>query len=362
MVACSWEPFSPSHRHEAPPEVRAERRDAHGRVAPVLSPPWNLGSEPGSHRSIQPAFVSDERYADARRVPVRRLVYRVTLRLSRSFRAGTARGISAPMAELLVDLSAERLRAVFAGRLWPTGSGARVRLRHDELGAYVFDGRGGRPIGVGQLASWFAGSSVRHGPRTGWTPASPHRRGALGAMLCRLLLEWGHMDVEEGMQRCRQGGTIPRFRVGPWVGERMADVGTMRARRDLRADERDPPLEWPEGGPVRLVASLDTLRRTEPSHPWARPRSAPEQGGLDVSNRSLHRVLLLLEGRAAAWLEPGAHWRLEGLRAGGYRVAAVRPFGKVVLSPRLQRVPGHLVLSAGARRRGGALDPNVRAE
>ncbi len=315
--------------------------------APAVLEPSLVSQRPGAtpRFPVVPAFALDEVYAGAGRVQARRLLYRVELRLPKSLRSsrGIDRGV--PLAELRVDLSAERLRARFEGALWSVGDGAEARLRTDQPGAYVFDGRGGRPLGAGQLASWFAGGRVRRGPRVRWLLPPSAERGGLGAMICRLLVEWARLELEEGMRRCRLGGALPYFRVGPWAAERTADVVVRLSRRALRADERDPPSRLSDGGAVRWVRSPDVLRATVPMVP---ARRSVSPGALRVVNGTSRRLLVLLEGSPAVWLDAGAEATLRDMRPGVYRIAAVRPFGTVVLSPRGVRVPAEVVL--GRRR------------
>ncbi|MCA9603154.1 MAG: hypothetical protein KC417_14070, partial [Myxococcales bacterium] len=279
----------------------------------------------------------DDAYAGDHPVPVRRLVYRVTLHMPPGF--GDAAGsLTRATAELYIDVSDERLRARFDGPGWPVSAANQVRIG-SRTGAYVFDAMGGRPYAAGQLASWFFGGSVkaRHLPPLGVVPPPDAERSGPGALVCALLAEWAGQPREALAHRCDRGGSPLRFRIGPWRGERTADVAEQLPRHELRADHLEPPIRTPSPRDALIVThtTLARLRKT---------RADAEFGALDAKNATDARALLTINGTPVRWLDPGEGAVISGLPKGGYSIGAMRPFGNPVRPPRYVVVPGAFVI------------------
>jgi hypothetical protein len=306
------------------------------------------GPLPGAGRDRTPALssraavMSDEVEANDELVFAGRLVYRVSFTVPPSFRDHRA-AVQAPAGELHVDVSMNRLRARFVGPGWPVEEGAEIRLRSDLLGGYLFDGRGGRSLGAGQLASWFEGrergeSQTRVGVRREYGP-SPERP-VPGELVCALLAEWGDQERESLDHRCNTGTLTPGFRVGPWTGELTAVVPMELPRRTLRADQGDPPPPIPARNASALLEPA-AIARLVPT----RPRDEPAPAALLVENRTDTRAIVLAQGVAVGWVDAGQRLRIDGFTPGFYRVGAIRPLGILRMPPRLVRVPSTLVIA-----------------
>ncbi|MDW8362952.1 MAG: hypothetical protein RMK74_11175 [Myxococcales bacterium] len=310
-----------------------------------------------SRRTIVPAPERDESHVGDAPVAARRLVYRVTLAAPAALgeRPPT---VSLPTAELFVDASATRLRARFAGQGWPVPSGAEVRLRADRAGVYVFDARGGRPLGPGQMADWFDGGTPRRPSRPALSVRLPPHAENVGpgALVCALLAEWARQDRDTLLRRCGEGAAPAAFRIGTIRGERTADVPVQLPARALRADDEEPPEPTPpETGRAffepSALAQLPSRRR-QPVAPSAVPSEVGE--GLRVRNESPTRLVVAAGGVAIGWVESNADAHFVGLAPGEHIVGAFRPLGQVVARARAVAVPGAINLGRSWESHGSA--------
>lgn len=293
-----------------------------------------------------PAVMPDDAEGSDALLTAGKLVYRVRLGLPLAI-AGSRTGPSAAAGELHLDVSLGRLRARFVGPGWPVEDVAEVRLRADLLGVYLFDGRGGRSLGSGQLAAWFEGREVgtaqasvglrrEYGPRA--------QTSIPGELLCAFLAEWGNQERAALQQRCVHGALLSGFRVGPWSGELTAVIPMQLPRRELRADQVDPPktiaprsgLSWIE--PTAL-AGLQPSRR-------APGLVASPNASLLIQNHSDTRAIILVQGVAVAWVAAGASLSIDGFTSGLYRVGALRPLGVLRVQPRIMPIPGTLTIGS----------------
>ena len=310
----------------------------------VYAPTFPAGEDPQRPvAQVLPAHLADDAYAEPGTVPAKRLVYRVRLRVPRSL--GEAEpSAPPPTAELQVDLSADRLRARFTGSGWPVPEGSEVRLRSDQSGVYVFDGTGGRPLNVGELATWFEGGALRHEPSYRVQPPHLRVQHGLGTILCQFIAEWSNTPAKTVARRCGEGGTTPSFRVGLWRAERTAEVHVELPRAALRADEVDPPLvesleSFPFLGPTALVAFEP--ERGLPDH-MADRSDAVGFDGLQILNRGRARAIVTINGTPVGWLNVGASIDILGLRPGIYSVGAMRPMGLQTSQQRNIKVPAKI--------------------
>ena len=223
-----------------------------------------------SEVKIEPATLADPEYAAPDQVPVRRLVYRVTLIVPDALSAQRPH-IKVPAGELHLDVGEQRVRARFVGPGWPVDEGSEVRLRSDVPGVYVFDGDGGRPMGPGALASWFQGQP---GTRARTEVELRHDIGppdeGPGNLLCAFMAEWSQLPRDEMMPQCN-GSIPPGFRFGPWQGDLTALVPMQLPRSLLRADAVSLPSPLPTANARALLDKVD-LARIRPS---AAPAAAP---------------------------------------------------------------------------------------
>jgi hypothetical protein len=335
VAGCSSEP-RPARRTEPQAPAPQAIPDADGwgrRIAPAAA----IGArDPSPALPLRAAVMSDEVEGTDELVFAGRLVYRVSFTVPPAFRDNRA-VVQAPAGELHIDVSMSRLRARFVGPGWPVDDGAEVRLRADLLGGYLFDGRGGRSLGAGQVAAWFEGreggdSHTRVAVRREYGPEP--ERPVPGELVCALLAEWGRQKRANLAHLCSAGLLPPGFRVGPWNGELTAIVPMELPRRTLRADEGDPP---------RKIAALDARVWLEPAVIGrlvpARPVDEPAPAALVVENRTDTRAIVLAQGVAVGWVGPGQSLRIDGFSPGFYRIGAIRPLGVLRMRPRLVRVP-----------------------
>jgi hypothetical protein len=274
-------------------------------------------------------------------VAIGRLVYRVSFYVPASFRDHRV-GVRAPAGELHVDVSANRLRARFIGPGWPVPEGSEVRLRSDLPGVYLFDARGGRSLGAGQLAAWFEGREAKKMQSVAGVlrdNAPPAAKPIPTGLLCALFAEWAHQEREGLAYRCDGGSLPPGFRVGPWSGELTAVVPMEIPRRELRADEAEPPKPIAaRGGAVLLEPAA--MARVPSSR--VLPGSAP--ASLLVDNYTDTRAVLIAQGVAIAWIDSGQSLRIDGFNPGSYLIGAIRPLGILRMTPKLVRIPGELAI------------------
>lgn len=355
-ASCSEGP-SPARRREPlppPPHAIADAGAWATRIAPASSSAKGAARSAGSVHLPRAAVMGDEVEASDETVFAGRLVYRVSFAVPPSFRDHRA-VVQAPAGELHIDVSMNRLRARLLGPGWPVDEGAEIRLRSDLPGVYLFDGRGGRALGAGQLAAWFEGREGQRaqagvGVRREYGPAPELQRPVPGQLVCALLAEWGHQKREPMLHRCDVGTLPPGFHVGPWSGELTAVVPMQLPRRTLRADEHEPPARVP----IRTARALlepSVIAKLQP----ARPVDAPAPAQLSVENRTETRAIVLAQGVAVGWLDAGQTLVIDGFAPGYYRIGAVRPLGIMRTPPRLVRVPGALVL--GVDRDAGVPEP-----
>ena len=337
--ACDFEtPEPPREYAPLPPEVEgppeAER---------VIVPPDRRAGGVGvSHSRVVPSAVFDDAYASSATVRARRVVYRVTLRLPGLI--GVAHpSIPTPRAELVVDVTEDRIRARFAGTGWPLFSEAEVRIRSDFPGSYVFDHHGGRPLSSGRLRTWFIGDPNGEGTTTTRVrPASPEEQVGAGLLICRLLAEWSGQSPPSLLRRCGGGGAPEEFAVGMWVGRRTADVSIPLPRAALRADHVRHPTSEPRRPSQQLFMSQALIRRIEPYRPLLVGLGAEASSSLMLENSESTRLIVAIEGVPLAWLPPGGQLEVRGISPGVYRFAAIQPMGSLALRYRLATVPGLL--------------------
>jgi hypothetical protein len=332
--ACGASPAR-APREPAPASQRPSRPDE------VYAPPRADAGRPQTAQ-IHAAFSSDPAYAGSEAVPVHRLVYRVRLAVPRSL--GTAPDtFPLPAAVLYGDGARERLRARVVGEGWPVPAGSEVRLRRDQPGVYVFDGAGGRPLGPGQLASWFEGGRLRRAPSYRVRLPSARDQPFQSDLLCRFIAEWSRQPPDAVARRCGDEGAPPFFRVGLWRAERTADVSVELPRSALRADEVGPPAS-PAPARTRAYISPQHLAALPPSphavvHPPLRPLPPPAEG-LAVRNRGSARVIVTVQGVPVGWVDAGTTALFVGLTPGVYAVGAMRPLGLQTARRRNVTVPG----------------------
>lgn len=295
---------------------------------------------------IRPASHGDGEYATDEPVVARRYVYRARMIVPAGLGSESAT-LTVPAAELVIDVSHERLRARFAGDGWPLHRGAEVRLRRDRPGVYLFDGDGGRPLEPGQLARWFEGGPVtRRGPplrifsNYGFSRRQPIPDDEVtpGELVCAFLAEWAGDDRDGQIRRCERGAPN-LWRLGFWLAEQTAGVPIELTRRQLRADEREPP-RLPRATRSGAFLEPEALGRLEPAPLSGEPVPDAPTEGLRVSNESANRVVLSLEGIALGWVDRGQVGHFTGLTPGMYDVGSIRPLGAVVQRGRPVRVPG----------------------
>lgn len=309
-------------------------------VAPSLDPAVIApeDSETGGPYKIESSHASDEAFARGPLVSARRMVYRVTLHPPAAFQGRTG-PIPPTTGELVIDVSAERLRARFQGPVWPVASGSEVRIRSDVAGAYLFDGEGGRHLGPGQLASWFEGDARVSPAPIALRIDEPEEPPPPGLLVCRFLAEWTGQSVDVMQRRCGEGGAPIQFRAGIFGGMRTADVLLQLDPTELRADHRRPP-ERPKPSD-RLLVSSALLPRIEPFH--LRPSDEPVPV-FEARNDGPSRALVMVQGIALGWLPPGTAFEAIGLRPGCYRMGVLRPFGAPIRKPERVCVPGTLLI------------------
>lgn len=293
-------------------------------------------------RDITPAAAPDTEYTDPSPEPIRRVVYRFTLR----FIGGAERDSTLPLpgGELSLDVTGDRLRADFRGNGWPVPAGSQVRMRLEQGGAYVFDNTHGRPIGVGGLSVWFSGGRTTESIELSVRRTEPSQDTHAPSMVCRFFAELAAQPVDRNARRCAEDGMPTLLRLGPYLVDRTADVGIVAPRATMRADEMDPPPRI-YSEPNRPFLSAEELARLVPSNeiPEREPHGKePPAAGLRVENRSDARVLVTIDDTPVGYLDAGAEQTYMGLAPGTYTVGGLRPLGGRRLRPRMVLLPGHV--------------------
>jgi hypothetical protein len=216
-------------------------------------------------------------------------------------------------------------------------------------GVYLFDERGGRSIGPGQLASWFEGrdggatqSLVRvrreYGDRS--HEASP------GHLVCMLLAEWTRQPRAALEHRCLGASPVPGFRFGPFSAELTAVVPLEVPRYALRADDIDAPAALTPAVSGRMLDSFDHLLPLRARRASDEPAETEitEQDGLEVVNYTDTRAILIAQGVPIGWVAAGQRAVFDGFAPGLYRIGAIRPLGILRMAPKAMLIPGKLVL------------------
>lgn len=296
---------------------------------------------------IRPAARLDEHDGD-RPVRVKRLVYRFVPHLPWSLGNGRTE-LLPPTGELTIDVAGGRLRARFVGNGFPVDDGSEVRLRSDMPGVYVFDAAGGRPEGTGQLAAWFqSGPGARTVELKVRTSAQDEPTTI--DLVCRFFGEWAGTSIAAVRRSCSADGLPVRFRFGPYQVERTAEAWIDVPERALRADHIDPPRN------LVHVRRVDFHTREElgliapsPEEPLEHRRRPDEPevvvtDGLATENRTGARVLVVVDGVALGWLDPGERATFEGIPAGGHLVGGMMPLGGVTKRSYRYPLPGFFVL------------------
>ncbi len=335
---CEPEPQRAPARDPGPAQADEPARGEPPRaIAPARPTP------PAPAQRVVAALEADDSFGSSEPVEARRLVYRVELRVPRSLGDAPAT-VRPPAAELHVDVSADRLRARFAGAGWPVEAGAEIRLRGDERGVYVFDPSGGRPLAPGQMAEWFQGGPPGRDPAiVRVRPPPPQENTGSGELVCALLAEWSGQPWEALARRCADRGPPAQFRVGPWWAERTADVPVELPRSALRADHEGPPRPVVDSD-SRAFMEPALLGRLEPSRRRRGPGAEddlepPPAEGLAVHNTSPTRVVVTASGVPIGWVDAGAAAIFVGLRDGQHVIAAIRPLGQLAGRPRGVQIP-----------------------
>jgi hypothetical protein len=312
-------------------------------VGPMLDQPARAAAAlTPAAAAVHAAVMSDDSEDSDEPVLTGRLVYRVRFGVPPSFRDRRA-NVIAPAGELHVDISRTRLRARFVGPGWPVPEGSELRLRADLPGIYLFDSAGGRSLGAGQLAAWFEGQGSAKPLITfaailrDW---GKHAAGPLsGDMICALLAEWSNERREALAYRCHDDSLPPGFRIGPWSAELTAVVPLSVPRRNLRADDADPPRLPPRRPPGSMLEA-SAIAGLVPS----RALPGPPDAKLVVSNLSPTRVLMIAQGVPLGWVDAGDTLTVGGFAPGFYRIGGVRPLGILRMPPKLIRIPGEITL------------------
>lgn len=294
---------------------------------------------------IRPDFSSDLDYADRELVEARRIIYRFKVRVPPVLGAGIDT-MPPTASELRFLVTPDRLRATFVGTGWPVHADSQVRVRRDQPGTYVFDGRGGRPLGPGQMAQWFDGGPPRRHVRV-WLRVDEARDEAdVGHMVCRFLAEWASASVDALTQQCADG--VPRWiRIGPYVADRTADVTVFVPRERLRSDHELPPARV-AGPPAQRFHPKPLYRRMHPKErPPSRAHDAPistETTGLLVHNGGRTRMVVTLDGTSLGSVDVDASVEFPDVPPGVYMVGGMRPLGGLAARAKLVRIPGVVTL------------------
>src|SRR5690554_475932 len=290
---------------------------------------------------IRPAVSIDTDYDSSELVTVHRFVYRHRTRFPPILGPGLPSFAQAPK-ELRVDVSKDRIRVTFLGSDWPVPGGSEVRMQTGRPSAYVFDGDGGRTVGVGQLAAWYEGAPLSGSPGFGLRVDEEPGLQEYMPLFCRFLAEWARASLDNFGRRCESGA--PRFfRIGRTQATLTAHVPMKIPRRYLRADHLDPPSPLLHD-PARVLVEEEILERLVPTVPAEDVDEETLPATLYIENRARGRSLVVIEGLQVAVLEEGASVTLRGLQHGRYRIGALRAFGARRSIPLMHRVPGELII------------------
>jgi hypothetical protein len=161
-----------------------------------------------------------------------------------------------------------------------------------------------------------------------------------------LLAEWSNQPPDKLSRHCGDGGSVSRFRIGPWIAERTADVPVELKRNELRADHRDPPAPIATTA-FKRVLGAGVIGRLEPR--YQRPEGAAKRDGgpsqgLHVDNRGRSRVLITVGGAALGWIGQGESGHFPSLNRGLYQLGAMRPFGRPAWSSKSRYLPARVVV------------------
>lgn len=325
LGACSR---APEPRDEPKvPEAEAWQSDAGPKSKAYLPP----GALPEGRRwlhspTLRPAAQADESYRDTTLVPVRRVVYRMTLQLPlQGSGKSKHRALALPAAELVLDVSEDRLRARFQGPIWPFDGDAEVRMRRDQAGAYAFDAQGGRPLDAQMLSRWFSREAGAHPPSLLLRGSEAREDSISGAMTCSFLAEWSGQSRAELEARCDRRDAPLLFKIGHWRGDRSAEVPLQLPRSSLRADELDPPRH--------LFRAAGAFRSPERKGGLVRDGGIEEDASLLLHNEHGGRILVLLDGSPLDWVESKQSRRFERLARGRHTLMALRAFGQALAPP-----------------------------
>lgn len=355
VVACAEREVE--RRREAPVpegaevmEWAPETTEASPPSALSETPPPALADPPPP--PIERAPAPDTSFAGSGTVAARRVVYRVRIGIPGILGVPIV-DLAVPAAELYVDVSVDRLRARFVGSGWPLDEGAEVRLRGDSPGAYVFDGAGGRSMEPGALAHWFEGGEPRPGPRAYVrrdTSVDDEGTPLPGPLVCALVAEWSGVPRSSLAARCGNAAPVA-FRAGAYRAERTADVPLSLPRSALAADETGPPdpVSRSSSAPFLEADALGRLRadfRRGDDRTIERTGEGGPGGGLVLENHSEGRVVVVVDGVAAGYVDSLSEIEIVGLSHAVHEVGAMRPLGAVVMRPRLVEVPGRTILRA----------------
>jgi len=296
---------------------------------------------------IEPAFHRDDTVTRSE-VRVRRIIYRFVPIVTYVLGPGRE-DFAPPTGELFIDIAGSRMRARFVGTGFPVDENSEVRMRADEHGTYIFDGRGGRPVGTGQLAAWFqsgpGASGVELKLRQG-VPDDPHTI----ELVCRLFGEWAGASIAAVRRTCAASGLPTKFKFGPYSVQRTAESIVYLPESALRSDELEPPRHLRHAEEVQFfeARALAQLVPSEEDPPEL--RMAPNEtrqhvdDGMLVENRTAARVLVTIDGIALGWLDPSRSMHVTGMPPGGYRVGAMLPLGGVASRTHAYLLPAHIVL------------------
>jgi hypothetical protein len=358
LGACRESEQSPVKRAPVPPAVPQPSAADSERApswATEVGKSLAQGMQLGAANRVAPATMPDRFYDSAEPVAVRRLVYRVSIDLPQALRATRPPAISSS-SELHLDVGIDRLRARFVGPGWPVDDGSEVRMRVDIPGAYVFDSAGGRPLGPGHLASWFAGDD---GEQTNRQPVQLRREPGPSSegpseLVCAFIAEWTAHSRQSLEQWCADGVLVQGFRFGLWVADLTAIVPMTLPRSQLRADSMSLPRPFASARARSLLEPRDigrivpTVVKSSTGVVTPVDAGPPGSGVLRARNHARARMLVVVQGVPLGWLQPGAAAEFNGFTPGYYRVGSARPFAQYSANANPLLIPGDLSIGLAA--------------